>query len=62
VREGGNGVHGFGAIDCYEEDVRGRITEDERVGGGRLGLQGGSHCGDGLNVSRIDVVGDEVER
>jgi hypothetical protein len=27
-----------------------------------LGLQGGSHCGDGLNVSRIDVVGDEVER
>jgi hypothetical protein len=51
VREGGNGVHGFGAIDCYEEDIRGRITEDERVGGGRLCLQGGSHCGDGLNVS-----------
>jgi len=62
VREGGDGVHGFRAVDGYDEDVRAGVVEDEGIGGGRLGFQGGSHCGDEFNVSSVDVVGDEVER
>ena len=39
----GEGVHGGGAVDSYEEDVGGGVGEEVSWGGRGLGGEGGGH-------------------